>query len=137
MMSSTDPERTVTPEEIGRMLRFDRPELIEEWDEEGTTEAHLVRVAANAQWQWEANLVAAAAPKEPVPVMEMTDWRGPVEWVPPPYLPPARYMRIFSIAQALWLATLDDLDHQNMNRPDPDAELLTETDLRSGWFSIS
>jgi hypothetical protein len=115
-MTSSGP--TITAAEIGRMMRYDRPDLVEEWDEAGTTQAHLARVAANAQWLWEQNALKAS----------LASLRS---------LLPGRYLRTYSIAQALWLATIADLDSENFYGPDPGDEPLTETHLRSGWFSIS
>lgn len=116
LMSSTGLQATITPEEMLRATRHDRPDLVEEWDEAGTTPAHMERLAANAQWLWDRNLVASAAGRLAVP---------------------SSYVRIYSISQAIWLATEDDLYEENTFDRHPDDEPLTETQLRSGWFSIS
>lgn len=116
-MASPELENPITVEEIRRLMVRERPDLVDVWDEENTSAEHFARVAANAEWMWDRNVVDASTSLRP--------------------LPPTHQLRIYSISQAIWLATVEDLDNENFYGPDPGDEPLTETQLRSGWFLTS
>ncbi len=106
---------TITPDEIQTALQTDRPEQLEDWVANSTLQVELTRVAANAQWLWERNEL------------------NPSRWAST--LRATGELRQHSISQAIWMATRDDLYNENTFDRDPDAEPLSETQLRSGWFS--
>ncbi len=106
---------TISPDEIHTALATDRPELVEEWIADATLPDQLSRIAANAQWNWERNEQNPSA------------WASTLRATGEP--------RQHSISQAIWMATRDDLYNENTFDRDPDAEPLSETQLRSGWFS--
>lgn len=106
---------TITPADIEAAMATDRPDLLDTWNETSTTPGELVRVAANAQWLWERHLAASSA------------WTSTLR--------ETGELRDYVIAQAIWLATREDLDEQNTFDRDPDDDPLSATSLRSGWFS--
>jgi len=106
---------TISPDEIHTALATDRPDLVEEWIADATLPDQLSRIAANAQWNWERNE------------------QNPSAWAST--LRATGELRQHSISQAIWMATRDDLYNENTFDRDPDAEPLSETQLRSGWFS--
>lgn len=115
MTRSTSPTPTIVPDEIRAAMRTGRPDLLEDWTTQGITPAELARVAANAQWLWERHQAASS------------DWTSTLR--------KTGELRDYSIGQAIWLATRQDLDNENTFDRDPDTAALNETSLRSGWFS--
>jgi hypothetical protein len=101
--------------EIRQAMTAERSDLSERWEQDGTVDAELTRVALNADWTLSWMTTSSS------------------RWVST--LRQTGQLRSRAIEQAVWMATPEDLDSYNTFDRDPDREPFDATRLRSGWFS--
>jgi hypothetical protein len=111
---SPPPTTPIGINDLASELTAQRPELAQEWTQQGTLERHLQRLKANAHWLLERY---EHSNRPSISTLRRTG-----------------QLRPFCIDQAISLATRDDLYDENTFDRNPDVETLNETQLRSGWF---
>lgn len=109
------------PSRVSHLLRSERPDLWETWQDDNTLDAHVARIIRNATWLIQQHQATVSSLASTSQLRSLSD-SG--------LLPTA------ALQQAIWLSTPED-DLAELTALDRGDGASQPTSLPSDWFSIS